>query len=360
MAASVQAAAGSMGMVAMQSPTTVSSLCPLAHLQLGRASRLSSHRQFVQFTVVDNGSRSRRSQRGCLARCALKLQERSYSTSVVKGTERAVLEDTVSIFVDPKGVGPSFFGVFDGHGGTAVAKLLQSSFWPLYKKKLAGSDPVKATTSAYEEFDQLTLAQPKGVFGALRERGVGGSRCGSTAATVVFLPAADGKQLLVAANVGDSRIVLSRGGTAIQLTFDHKPDVEAERKRIEAKNPVPKKPLVVNVGGTWRVGGLLALSRAFGDVYLKDWSDGTRNGARGGFGLTAEPHVTVETLVPEDEFLILGTDGLWEFISNEDAVNMVRSAGADKPLEDTVSSLVKLAQDRGTTDDIAVVIVRPF
>jgi protein phosphatase 1L len=36
------------------------------------------------------------------------------------------------------------------------------------------------------------------------------------------------------------------------------------------KNPNLKKPLVVNVGGTWRVGGLLALSRAFGDVYLKE------------------------------------------------------------------------------------------
>jgi protein phosphatase 1L len=77
-------------------------------------------------------------------------------------------------------------------------------------------------------------------------------------------------KVLVAANVGDARVVLCRGGQAVQLTVDHKPDVEAERKRIEAKNPTPKKPLVVNVEGTWRVGGLLALSRAFGDVYLKE------------------------------------------------------------------------------------------
>jgi protein phosphatase 1L len=50
--------------------------------------------------------------------------------------------------------------------------------------------------------------------------------------------------VLVAANVGDARVVLCRGGQAVQLTVDHKPDVEAERKRIEAKNPTPKKPLV--------------------------------------------------------------------------------------------------------------------
>lgn len=39
--------------------------------------------------------------------------------------------------------------------------------------------------------------------------------------------------------------------------------------RIEAQNPNPKMPMVRYTGGTWRVGGLLALSRAFGDSYLK-------------------------------------------------------------------------------------------
>lgn len=44
---------------------------------------------------------------------------------------------------------------------------------------------------------------------------------------------------------------------------------ESERQRIEAQNPNPKMPMVRYMGGTWRVGGLLALSRAFGDSYLK-------------------------------------------------------------------------------------------
>lgn len=44
---------------------------------------------------------------------------------------------------------------------------------------------------------------------------------------------------------------------------------ESERLRIEAQNPNPKMPMVRYIGGTWRVGGLLALSRAFGDSYLK-------------------------------------------------------------------------------------------
>jgi protein phosphatase 1L len=67
-------------------------------------------------------------------------------------------------------------------------RMLKTNMWPVYKKKLAGPDLVKATTAAYLELDQLSLAQPKGLFGAMRERGLGGSKCGATAATVVLLP----------------------------------------------------------------------------------------------------------------------------------------------------------------------------
>lgn len=304
-------------------------------------------------SVITSGSTSR-----CLlnANCTLLLEKR-VGAMAVQGTGRPAMEDTYSIVVDPKGSDPSFFGVFDGHGGIAVAEMLKNSFWSTYKKCLSGSDPIKSTIAAYLEFDTLTLAQPKGIFGALRERGVGGSRCGATAATAVLLPSPDGRQQLVAANVGDARVMLSRGGQAIQLSFDHKPDVEAERKRIEAKNPTPKKPLVVNVDGTWRVGGLLALSRAFGDAYLKDWSDGKIDGARGGFGLSAEPDVVVETLGPDDNLIILGTDGLWEKISNQEAVDICRNARSTSSSEAIAKQLIKLAQERGVTDDISVVVV---
>jgi hypothetical protein len=78
-----------------------------------------------------------------------------------------------------------------------------------------------------------------------------------------------GTSKLLTANSGDARIVLVRGNSAIQLSEDHVPDNEAERTRIETYNPNPRLPLVRYVGGTWRVGGLLALSRAFGDAYLK-------------------------------------------------------------------------------------------
>ena len=76
---------------------------------------------------------------------------------------------------------------------------------------------------------------------------------------------------------------------------------EQERKRIERTNPNPKMPLVRYVGGTWRVGGILALSRAFGDAYLKGslQFEGVRAGGDGyssGFGVVAEPDTSLTAL----------------------------------------------------------------
>ncbi|CAI7871659.1 unnamed protein product, partial [Closterium sp. NIES-54] len=136
------------------------------------------------------------------------------------------------------------------------------------------------------------------------------------------------------------------------------PNIEAERMRIERKNPTPGQPLVRMAGGEWRVGGLLALSRAFGDVYLKDWSDGTRDGARGGFGLTAEPYVTVLTLAPGDDWLIIGSDGLWDAVKSQEAVDLCRKQGPDAQLDAVAAELIGMAQKRGSTDDISAVVVR--
>ncbi|GJP66751.1 hypothetical protein CLOP_g23660 [Closterium sp. NIES-67] len=192
----------------------------------------------------------------------------------------------------------------------------------------------------------------------MMERGMGGPKCGSCANTAVLLPGPGGSYQLIAANVGDSHTYLSRAGEPVKLSEDHKPNVEAERLRIERKNPTPGQPLVRMAGGEWRVGGLLALSRAFGDVYLKDWSDGTRDGARGGFGLTAEPFVTVITLAPGDDWLILGSDGLWDTVKSQEAIDLCRKQGPNAQLDAVAAELVGLAQQRGSTDDVSAVVVR--
>lgn len=114
-----------------------------------------------------------------------------------------------------------------------------------------------------------------------------------------------GATQLLTSNIGDARIVMVKSdGTAVQLSEDHVPDKEEERYRIESMNPNPKLPLVRYQGGTWRVGGLLALSRAFGNAYLKGslQFEGVAAGSDGyssGFGLIAEPYTTLQALTGE-------------------------------------------------------------
>ena len=101
------------------------------------------------------------------------------------------------------------------------------------------------------------------------------------------------QRVLYTANVGDARIVLCRNGKALRLSYDHKGSDENEGKRI------------ANAGGLIlnnRVNGVLAVTRALGDAYMKDL-------------VTGHPYTTETVMQPDiDEFLILACDGVSEFI----------------------------------------------
>jgi protein phosphatase PTC1 len=97
------------------------------------------------------------------------------------------------------------------------------------------------------------------------------------------------QRILYTANVGDARIVLCRSGKALRLSYDHKGSDENEGKRI------------ANAGGLIlnnRVNGVLAVTRALGDAYMKDL-------------VTGHPYTTETIIQPDqDEFLILACDGV--------------------------------------------------
>jgi len=142
-----------------------------------------------------------------------------------------------------------------------------------------------------------------------------------TTACVVLLR---GRTVTVA-NAGDSRAVLARRDSglgpgllsAIDLSIDQNPDSPGENERIEGLggyvSPPPEEGLSARV---WldpqytQIG--LAMARSIGDHAVKD------------VGVIAEPVVTSQTLREGDEFLILATDGVWEFISSQAAVDIVR------------------------------------
>ncbi|KAH7279026.1 hypothetical protein KP509_37G001600 [Ceratopteris richardii] len=184
------------------------------------------------------------------------------------------------------------FGVFDGHAGPDAARYVKEHlFSNLLKHPKFVSNTCVAIEETFKKTDSAYLET---------QNNHGRDAC-STALIAILV----GDRLLVA-NVGDSRAVISHGGEAVQLSIDHKPDREDEKKRIEDASGV------ILWGGTWRVSGVLALSRAFGDILLKRY-------------LVADPEIKEEKITKDVEFLVIASDGLWDVITNEEAICMVRS-----------------------------------
>ncbi len=127
-------------------------------------------------------------------------------------------------------------------------------------------------------------------------------------ANVILL---ENNQTVYVANSGDSRCVLCRGGVAIPLSFDHKPENKIERDRIENAGSV------ITEG---RVDGNLNLSRAIGDLKYKQVKHLTPEEQP----ITSNPDVAKQSLTVEDEFIVMGCDGIWESKSNQEIVDHFR------------------------------------
>jgi len=175
--------------------------------------------------------------------------------------------------------------------------------------------------------------------------GIGNSSTGTPTTT---------QRTLLAANIGDSRAVLCRDHKAWDLSRDHKPNDPTERERIErlggsvvwcgettpdTGTPIPGK-------GIYRVNGNLALSRAIGDRSERPH-------------VTAEPEIVSVPIDPErDEFVILGTDGLWDVFESDEAVECVKiSIRAGVARTDVARVLVEEAMRLGTWDNVTVVVI---
>ncbi|CAL1538625.1 unnamed protein product [Lymnaea stagnalis] len=133
-----------------------------------------------------------------------------------------------------------------------------------------------------------------------------GSDSGCTACVALL----QGKRLIVA-NAGDSRCILARAGKAVELSFDHKPEDDSERKRIEKAGG--------KVTSDGRVNGGLNLSRAIGDhVYKrnKDLPDKEQM-------ITALPDIETAELCDEDQFIVIACDGIWNYLSSQEVVDYV-------------------------------------
>ncbi|CBX91973.1 similar to protein phosphatase 2c [Plenodomus lingam JN3] len=192
----------------------------------------------------------------------------------------------------------AFFGVYDGHGGDKVAIYTGENLHQIVAKQEAfkKGDIKKALQDGFLATDRAILSDPK------YEEEVSGCT-----ATVGILS----HDKIYVANAGDSRTVLGVKGRAKPLSFDHKPQNEAEKARIQAAGGF------VDFG---RVNGNLALSRAIGDFEFKKSADLPPEQQI----VTAFPDVEIHEINPDDEFLVVACDGIWDCQSSQAVIEFVR------------------------------------
>ncbi|KAE9609218.1 putative protein-serine/threonine phosphatase [Lupinus albus] len=193
--------------------------------------------------------------------------------------------------------GPSaFYAVFDGHGGKNAADFACHHLLKfILEDETFPCDIERTVTSAFLQTDNA-FEKACSLDAALAS--------GTTALAALVIG-----RLLVVANAGDCRAVLCHNGKAIEMSRDHKPACSKEKKRIEAS------------GGYVYDGylnGQLNVARALGDWHMEGMK------GRDGGPLSAEPELMTIKLTAEDEFLIIGCDGIWDVFRSQNAVDFAR------------------------------------
>ncbi|KAL8253202.1 hypothetical protein R6Q59_036895 [Mikania micrantha] len=261
-----------------------------------------------------------------------------------------------------------YFGLFDGHGGRQVSTLCKENMHVIIEEelmlvkdtaeRLTGGEGEavelwkKAISKTFERMDAMAImlcgCSDLENFNVCRHH-PRLSVVGSTAMVVLLT-----HDYIIVANCGDSRAILCRNGNTVQLSVDHKPDREDERARIEALGGK-----VLFVANAARVEGVLSISRAIGDRFLKQM-------------VTSEPEYMFMKRDTKDRCLILGSNGLWNVVPNELCCAMVHNC----PQEDVnhglgvtgqrigsrdmlaaAGLLVRLAMGRRSTENISVLVV---
>lgn len=206
--------------------------------------------------------------------------------------------------IDKNKAAADVFIICDGHGGGAVSEYAGK----LLRKNLSQTNlnyPLSESfiRKKYNAIQQKIIDHPNHI----------GDMCGSTALVLVRFFDANMKQYIQVFNTGDCRAILSRRGVATVLTKDHKPIWPDEQLRISKVNKsLPKKnqKQIHYQDFDWRVGDL-SVSRSFGDLYNTPH-------------VTHLPDIFMYKIEKDDEFIVMGCDGLFDNLENHDIINFVK------------------------------------
>ena len=277
------------------------------------------------------------------------------------GTEKQN-QDSYFIYKNINNIPNNYFlGVCDGHGkyGKEVSTYISQNLPKEIDHKIS-STKINISNFPFQNFSKLINDSFFQINSSLiKNKNIDTSSSGSTCSSIIF-----SKTRLLSINLGDSRCILGKyfeeknKWSCINLTKDHKPNDINERKRIikHGGKIFQEKDEFGNDIGIMRIwlkdeGGIgLALTRSFGDELLNK------------IGVNCVPEIKEFFLEKNDKFIIIGTDGLWEYIPSQECVEIVKDYYLKNDIQGAGNYLYKEASKRwiveqDVVDDITIIIV---
>ena len=241
------------------------------------------------------------------------------------------------------------FGVFDGHGGKEISQFVSNHFTKeLIDNKNLNKDMSKALKETFIKMDELMQTsegieeikkharkskeeddiqsknEPPNSQMQLISVLIGQKNPESdeinlrTGCTACVLSVDEKNKKLYFANAGDSRVVMCKNGIAEAKSIDHKPELQSEKDRIY------KAEGWISDG---RVMGNINLTRGFGDLEYKK----NKNLKAEDQIVTANPEIQIVDFTKDVDFVIIGCDGIWDCLKNQEACDFVKKRLKDDP-----------------------------
>ena len=261
------------------------------------------------------------------------------------------------------------FGVFDGHGGKEVSQFVSNHFTQeLVSNKNLEADMPQALKETFLKMDEIMItedgieeikkyarkskeeddiqskkeppnSQMQLIAQLLEPKNPESNEISMrTGCTACVMSVDETKKKLYFANAGDSRVVMCKKGVAYAQSEDHKPDMKSEKDRI------------LNAEG-WvtdgRVKGNLNLTRGFGDLEYKQNKKLKPEEQM----ITANPDIKEVNFEDDIEFVIIGCDGIWDCLKNQEACDFVSKKLKENP-EIKVSKIVEEMLDSIIAKDL--------
>ena len=245
----------------------------------------------------------------------------------------------------------NIFCVMDGHGvnGHLVSRFTTKYFTSFFKKN-------KKMNSSNSSEDQIFYRLKKNDYEVLKrvfrhaerdleKNGEVDANFSGTTCVMVFQVG----ERIICANVGDSRAIMVKGDKAIPLSFDQKPDDPEESKRIkENGGEISQYEEDGEKSGPFRVWQKgeaypgIAMSRSIGDFIASK------------LGVIPEPKFIEEKIDKDTKFIIVASDGIWEFLDNDTVKKITMPYYEKNDPNGACKELIKRATEFWNQEDIVV------